>query len=176
MQFVYCYCLKCKRMFAGPKAPLLLHVDDYDLRSTPPSSTKKWIIESCGCSSPAYTPPIVVFVPPFHHATEAARPASSSRKSEYDDELERAMDESFQEEVRDREPGPAAERTLGAIAAKMRVLEADATCSICLERMLAGQTAFVFGCCKARAHAECVDKSLIESPCCCPLCKWSPDM
>ena len=142
------------------------------------SSTPRWAAQAQAqaqrtpcCQSPNCTPPIIVFVPPFRPTIGTMRQQTPGRAYDYEGELERVLDESFQEQ-RDPEPRPASERTMARM--RREVLKADAQCGICLDNVLAGQTAVVAGCCHAVAHPDCMEKALVVTPCC-PFCRWSAD-
>lgn len=167
MQFVYCYCVNCKHMFSGPRPPMLLPESDYDDRGAFGMAER-----SC-CSTPSCTPPIIVFVPPFRPPRAGESWRTPRRGYDYDADLNRALSESFEED-RDVEPKPASERTLQAIASRREPLPVDATCGICLDTIIAGQSAVVAGCCKAHAHPECMEKALLATPRC-PFCRFSAD-
>lgn len=159
-------------MFSGPRPPLLLPEADFDYRR----GTRVMEEQPC-CLSPSYTPPIIVFVPPFRPPRSDAVNSgfhTPGRAYDYDADLERALSESF-EESRDVEPQPASERTLCAIAKRTETLKADETCGICLQRMLMGEAVLLSGCCGARCHRDCMEKALLATPSC-PFCRWSADL
>ena len=115
------------------------------------------------CNTPgSYTPPIIIYVPAYQ----------PNVIEEDESDFNAAIAESFEEE-RDPEPKPASEHTLDRMRQIASLLK-DETCSICLETIEARTPAIVTPCCGKVAHVECMEKTLVVTPCC-PYCRWSAE-
>lgn len=121
------------------------------------------------CSSfGSFTPPVTIYVMPHRGNTSLV----VSNTTDYDEEIQRVMDESFEEE-RDPEPKPASERTMEKMRQTVLQID-DLACGICLDTMIQGETIIETRCCHHFCHVECMERTLLTIPSC-PFCRWSAD-